>query len=390
MKKYLFVLSLFFCIIFSSTGFLSMETFASAKERVQENNPIVTGKSAFLIDAHSGTILFEKEADRMLPIASMTKIVGLGLVFDAIENGKIKTNQEVRISKNAAEQEGSEAFLDENKKYKIEDLIKSVIISSANDSMVALAEAVSGTEENFVMKMNNYAHDHGMKNSKFSNSTGLPCADHYSTARDMAVAYKVLMSNKLYKKYATTWMDELVHPSGRKTELVNTNRLVRFFKGTTGGKTGFTNEAGFCLVSSAKRQDLELIAVTLGEESSSNRFESVKALFNYGFDNFENRVIVRKGEKLCDVEIKNSIQKITAGYAGDDFVKLLKKGDKFECSTSIEQCEVKAPVTVNSKIANLIILDQHNIVIAEIPIVSHENIEKLRIKDITQKIYVAW
>ena len=391
MKKTIFILSFFLFGLFCVSGLASIGGFAKAKnDVVADTEPLVTAKSALLVDSASGNVIFEKDADRKLPIASMTKLVGLGVVLEALDEGKLGLDQKVTISQEAASMEGSEAFLDANNQYKIEDLIKTVVISSANDSMVALAECGSGSEKNFVRKMNEYANKIGMENSNFSNSTGLPCADHFSTARDMIKVYEKVKDHGVYKKFASVWIDELVHPSGRKTQLVNTNRLIRFYKGTTGGKTGFTNEAGFCLTASAKRHDMELIAVVMGESTSKDRFASVTNMFDFGFNNFENRVVVKKGDKICETQVKNSTIKKINGYAKDDFVKFLKKGDLFEYQTAVEMNELKAPFKEGEKIGSLLILDQNNIVTNEIDIVSGQDVDEIKIGDIVNKIYNNW
>ena len=391
MKKTIKILSFFIVCALLCLGLVYQSAGVAEAQAIGDKiSPDVTAKSALLVEKTSGIVLYENNADKKLPMASMTKLVGLGVVFDALEQGKIKLDQKVIVSKEAADMEGSEAFLDAGKLYLIEDLIKTVIISSANDSMVALAESVSGSESNFVRKMNELADDLGMNDSMFSNSTGLPCADHYSTPRDMVKIYKKICDNEVYKKYANVWIDELVHPSGRKTQLVNTNRLVKFYKGATGGKTGFTNEAGFCLTASAKKGDMELIAVVFGDESSKSRFASITSMFDYGFDNFENRVVVKKGEKVGAISIKGAKEKETAVYASKDYVRLLTKGEKFECNTALETYHVKAPISANTKVGSLLILDHNNIVVDEIDVVTGKDIEPIRAIDIMHDIFKVW
>lgn len=389
MKKTFKILSfILILIIFMSFGQMFVFDFAKAKAPQDEFQTSV--KAALLIDTNSKTVIFEKDADKKLPIASMTKLTGLAVVFDAIENGKIRLEQEITVSSNAASVEGSEAFLDANKRYKVEDLIKTVIISSANDSMVALAESTYGSEDNFVEKMNNLATELGMNNTRFSNSTGLPCADHYSTARDLVRVYEAVGSNAIYKKYAKIWIDELVHSSGRKTQLVNTNRLIRNYKGCTGGKTGFTNEAGYCLTASATRGDMNLIGVVIGSENSKLRFSAMTDLFDYGFNNFENRVVVKKDKPLCEISVKGSTIKTVQGFAREDYIKFLKKGEDFEYSTELQFDIIKAPVKAEQKVGSLLILDKNNIVIDEIDIITGQDIDKIKINEILDNIYVNW
>ncbi|MBP3581689.1 MAG: D-alanyl-D-alanine carboxypeptidase, partial [Clostridia bacterium] len=230
---------------------------------VPESNGYATGnsvqikaKSALLIDYHSGKVLFEKNATDRLPIASMTKLASLAVIFDALDKGVIKKNDDVIVSETAAAVGGSSAFLDAGSSYKVSELIKSIVVASANDSTVALAEFVAGTEELFVSRMNKFARDLNLNDTNFENSTGLPTENHYSSAFDMAHIYKTMCNNELYKKYAKIWMDDFIHPTGRKTGLVNTNRLVKTYDGLEGGKTGYTDSARFCLTASASRGGL--------------------------------------------------------------------------------------------------------------------------------------
>ena len=391
MKKSLKILSI---IMFSIFAILSINfnlPIAYAKNKNFTIDDVKSScKACLLVDSNSGTIVYEKDADKKLPIASMTKLVSLGVIFDAIDNGKLKLNQEIVVSENAASAEGSEAFLDANKKYKVEDLIKTVIISSANDSTIALAEAVSGSEQNFAKKMNELANDLEMLDSHFSNSTGLPTVDHYSTARDMSVIYAKIAENKIYKKYSKIWIDELVHPSGRKTGLVNTNRLIKNYPSCTGGKTGHTNEAGYCLTASAKKGDMNLIGVIIGGVDSKARFNSMSSMFNYGFDNFENRVVVKKESPICTAEIKNSVCKSISLYPKENYIKFLKKGEDFEFQTETEIFDLKAPISEYDKLGVLMILDKNNIVIKEIDLISNRNIEEIKVTEILDNIYKNW
>ena len=199
----------------------------------------ISSKSAILVDFDSETVVYEKNSNERLPIASMTKIASMAVIFDYIGKGIIKETDIVSISENAAHIGGSSAFLDAHSKYSVEDLIKTIIIASANDSTVALAEFVAGSEETFVSKMNKFVSSLGLIDTHFENSTGLPCDNHYSTAKDMVKIYKTMCDNTLYKKYSKIWMSDFVHPSGRKTGLVNTNRLIKNFDGVDGGNGHF-------------------------------------------------------------------------------------------------------------------------------------------------------
>ena len=279
-----------------------------------------------------------------------TKLISLGVIFNCINEGKLNLEQELIISENAASMEGSEAFLDAGKKYNVEDLIKTVIISSANDSTVALAEACFGSEDAFVEKMNELSDFLGMNDSHFTNSTGLPAVSHYSTARDLVLIYKYVKNNHIYKKYAKTWIDELNHSNNRKTGLVNTNRLVKSYSACTGGKTGFTNEAGYCLTASAKKGEMELIGVVIGAKDSKDRFSGMIDLFDTGFSNFENRVIVKKDQSICKYNVVGAKEKSIDLYPKEDYVKFLKKGQEYKYSIAIDLFNKKAPLKESDKL----------------------------------------
>ena len=258
-----------------------------------------SGDHILLLTApQTGQVLCEQNAQKRVPIASVTKIMTLILAFEAIESGEVSLEDPVLVSKNAAATEGSQAFLDAGSTYSLSDLIKTVIISSANDSCVAVAEYLAGSEPEFVLKMNERARLLGMENTNFATSTGLPYAGQYSTARDVALMAQELLNHELYFDWSTIWMDTLVHPSGRETELTNTNRLVRFFDGADGVKTGYSSEAGHCLAATAVRNDLRLLAVVLGYENSKQRFNHAQKLLLDGFARYDLVTVTRSGETV--------------------------------------------------------------------------------------------
>ena len=228
MKKPIIFLSLIFMFTFLTFP-ASENRVASAMPVAQSESeqPKISAKSALLLDYASNTVIYSKNADEKLPIASMTKLASLSIILDAIDKGAVKENDMVTVSETAAAVGGSSAFLDAGSSYKVSDLIKTVIIASANDSCVALAEHIAGSEDVFVARMNKLAKNLGLENTNFKNATGLPDKEHYSTAHDMAKIYRTVCNHRLYKKYSKIWMEDFIHPSGRKTGLVNTNRLIR-------------------------------------------------------------------------------------------------------------------------------------------------------------------
>ncbi len=344
-------------------------------------------KSALLYDAKSKTVIYSKDEHKRLPIASMTKLATLMLVFDAIDQGKLSEDQMVRISQSAADTEGSSAFLDAKSEYKLGDLIMTVIVASANDSAVALAEAVSGSEAAFANDMNRLAEELGLIDTHFINATGLPAVDHYSSAHDISIIYSQICDHPIYKKYSKIWMTELVHPSGRKTDIVNTNRLIRSYDGCDGGKTGYTKEAQYCLTASATRGDMRLIGVVIGAPTSKDRFNQMSDLFNFGFDNFENKVVISSKTPVCRVKVLRSKIKDVDVYASEDFVKFLKRGEDFKYSIKCETDDIKAAVYSGDKVGKLYVLDQNNLVICESDLVLHEDIAEIKIGEILHNIF---
>lgn len=347
-------------------------------------------KAALLMDANTNTIIFEKNMNDKLPIASMTKMMSLSVIFDAINSGKIDENSMVSVSENAASVEGSSAFLDANVSYKVSDLLKSIIIASANDSTVALAETVAGTEEHFVDLMNKKAKELKLENTHFSNATGLPTAEHYSSAYDCAMIYKTIMNNPYYTKYSNIWMDELTHPSARKTELVNTNRLVKTYKGCDSGKTGYTSEAKYCLTCSAKKGDMSLIAVVIGEPESKTRFKEVTDMFNYGFANFENKLVAKADDFVTEIKTRGGSKGFIKAMPEKDYYDFIKKGEKSQLGIGLVFEKVDAPVKVGDVVGQLVIYDTNQMVISQIPLIAVEADGKQTFKDCIIKIAQNW
>lgn len=377
-----FLVLLVLCFGFNVKSFKT-NTFAKT-EQIQ-----IKAKSALLIDYHSGKVLFEKNAEDRLPIASMTKLASLAVVFDAINKGAVKETENVVVSDTAAAVGGSSAFLDAGSSYKITELIKSVVVASANDSTVALAEHVAGSEELFVSRMNKFARDLHLNDTNFVNCTGLPAENHYSSAYDIANIYKTMCNNDLYKKYARIWMDDFMHPSGRKTGLVNTNRLVKTYDGIEGGKTGYTDAARFCLTASASRGGLRLIGVVIGADDSKTRFAEMSKLFNFGFANYENKCIVNSEIATAIVKFKSAKANVNV-YAEKDSYALLEKGSDETYSTDYELDEMKAPLKAGDVVGKLFIFDKNNMVVDEINLIVKDNVESIGVKESMRKLVETW
>jgi len=312
----------------------------------------VSAKSAYLMDYDSLTCVYKKEENLRLPIASMCKIMTLILCFDAVEDGRISFDDSVCVSERAASMGGSQVFLESGATYRADELIKSIAVCSANDSCVAMAEHICGDDMTFVDKMNERAKALGANDTLFANCTGLPKETQYSTAHDVALMFRELITHGEYFNFSKVWTEKFIHPKDRYTEMTNTNKLVRFYTGCDGGKTGFTNQAGFCLAATAKRGDMRVISVAIGAESSEKRFGGVKNMFDYAFSNYTKKVVVAEGEELSDPVIikggktdsvraaaerggyvfdrrSGSAAKITAEYIiGENISAPIKKGDK--------------------------------------------------------------
>ena len=272
----------------------------------------------------------EYEADKQMPPASITKIMTLLLVMEAIESGKLSFETEITASEHACSMGGSQIWLEPGEIFTVHELLKAAAIASANDASVALAEAVSGSEEAFVELMNQKAAELGMEKTVFKNCTGLDAEGHVSTAKDIARMSAALLSHEKIKEYSTVWMDSL---RNGETELTNTNKLVRFYKGCTGLKTGSTDEAGCCLAASAERGGMELISVTLGSPNTDERFAAGRKLLDYGFANFAVAKPIPPAEQLFDIPVNHGTADSIEPVFGKEKVFLLPKGQE----NSIEQ-----------------------------------------------------
>ena len=390
-KPIIFILILISTFIFGFQNLIfgagATGAFAISDELAK---PEITAKSALLIEYNTGAVIYEKNANERLPIASMTKLASLSLVFDAIEKGAIKPTDMVCVSENAASVGGSSAFLDAGSSYKVEDLIKTVVVASANDSTVALAEHVSGSEDVFVSKMNKLAESLGLKDTHFANSTGLPSENHYSSSHDIAMIYKTMCNNALYKKFSKIWMEDFIHPSGRKTGLVNTNRLVRTFEGIEGGKTGYTDSAKFCLTASASRSSLRLIGVIIGVTDSKTRFAEMSKLLSFGFSNYTNKQVVNSEIPIANVKINKSKENVDV-FAKNDIYKLLEKTDDSTFSVDYKINEdVKAPLKAGDKIGTVYVLDKNNMVVDEVDLIVKKEVDCEKWIDNLRRIVNAW
>ncbi len=340
----------------------------------------LTAKSAIMMDYDSGTIIFEKDKDKKLPIASMVKMMTIYLTFECLESGKITYDQKFTTSENASGMGGSQVFIDPYVKYSVKDLLRSVIMASANDASVALAEGISGCEKEFVNLMNSTAKKLGMNNTLYCNSTGLPAPEQYSTAVDCAILLKNLIKFDDYHKFSTIWMDSLTHPSGRKTELVNTNKLIRYYEGCDCGKTGSTSESGYCLTSSVKKENLRLITVVIGAKTGKDRFKESTTMYNYGFANYENKQLVDSDVVLKQLSTKKCKTEIAEIVPVENFFAFDKKGNSSNYDISLELPE-KIGATKNGEIVGRVIISKEGNVLKTIGLTVKNDVEGLTFVD---------
>ena len=350
----------------------------------------IRAKSAYLMDFSTKTPVYAKNEEVHLPIASMCKIMTLILAFDAIEAGELSLDEEIMVSERAASMGGSQVFLEANGRYAVRELLKSIVVCSANDSCVAIAERVAGSEDLFVEKMNEKARGLGANDTLFANCTGLPKEPQYSCAKDVAIMLKELLTHEEYFEFGKVWMDKFQHPQGRFTEITNTNKLVRFYDGCDGGKTGFTNEAGFCLAATAKRKDLRIISVVIGEESSKNRFDDVRTMFDFAFANYTATPLFEAGKALdINATIERGKENRVAIYPEKTVYAFTKRGEKANVSVEMQIKKVKAPIAKGDKVGELIVFKE-GIEIDRVSLLSANAVREANFLDCLREVARAW
>lgn len=314
-------------------------------------------KGAVLIDCNSGTVLQEKNSHDKLPLASITKVMSMLLIMEAIDSGKIAFDTKVTVSEHSYSMGGSQVWLEPGEIFTVDELMKAVAIHSANDATVALSEAVAGSEEAFVAMMNDKARELGMNDTNFLDCSGLTDNGQYSSAYDIAVmSRELLMKHPKITEYTTTWQAKFREnvPGKKPVSLDNTNKLVRFYDGTVGLKTGFTGMAGHCLAASAVRNGQQLISVVLGEPDSNTRFAESRKLLDYGFANFETTLINSMGEEVQQVQVKKGMQPTINAVYKEDVKLLLKKGEKGKIERIARiKSDLTAPVKAGQKIGEV-------------------------------------
>ncbi len=353
---------------------------------VQGAQPDTAGKSALLMDMTTGKVLYEKNSHEKLAPASVTKVMTMLLIMEAIDSGKISWNDTVTVSEAAAAKGGSQIYLKVGETMPVTDMLKSIAVSSANDCACAMAEHIAGSEDAFVEAMNRRAEELGMKDTHFVNCTGLDdgenAKEHLTSAYDIALMSRELMKNHPdIMKFTTIWMDSV---RGGAFGLANTNKLIRFYPGATGLKTGFTSAAGYCLSATAQREGLSLIAVVMGAATSQERFAACKSMLDFGFANYA--LVTPEMPQSTAVPVKLGHEKAVTALPAEESALLIDKSQRQSVTTHVELEEtVTAPVSKGQKLGTLTIKAGEQ-VLAQIPMVAQESVERLGFWELFRQI----
>lgn len=383
MNKKIKALIIVFATVVNTCAPLCMINARAAK-------PEISSKSAILMEATTGEVIFESSPDEKVPPASITKIMTLILIFEALERGDIKLDEMVTTSAEAAGMGGSNVYLEEGEILTVDDMIKCIAISSANDASYAMGERIGGTIDNFVEMMNNKAKELGMKNTHFVNCHGLDAKEHYSTARDVAIMSRELITkHPKVTQYSTTWMDTIIHKTRRGEKefgLSNTNKLVRTYEGITGLKTGSTSNAGYCLSATAKRGDISLIAVVMNAKDHKSRFSDCKTLLDYGFSNC--KVYVSDvSDKYYEIKVSKGKSDKIYGKVGEEFQKIFvgeDNSDNVRYEVNLLE-EIEAPIDKDDVVGHIIFYENDE-EIGMLEICSTSEIKKAEYMDCIKRV----
>lgn len=349
--------------------------------------PSAMPRSYILMDYDTGTVMTEYEADAPMPIASVTKVMTMLLCMEAVQAGKITMEDMVTASEYACSMGGSQIYLEPGEQMSVTDMLKSIAVSSANDASVAMAEHIMGSESSFVEAMNERAKSLGMNNTNFENCNGLDTENHYSSARDVAIMSRELLKHPKIHSFLNIWMDTV---RDGKFGLSNTNKLIRFYDGAMGIKTGSTSLAKYCLSAAAKRDGLTLVSVVLGAETTNERFSVAKELLNYGFANYKVATFVEANQEVGIVTVKKGKSEKVAVHTGSDYKRLTEKQNNTEFEKNIILPDsIKAPIKKGQEIGKMELKDKGK-VIGEVPLVAAENVEKTATTDVFLGILKQW
>ena len=367
MKKVLLIIMSF---LFLTLGVKAEEDFAP------------NAKSAILVDNLSGKVLYEKNADEKLPPASMTKLGSMLLIMEAIDNGSLKLEDKVTISEEAANMGGSQVFLQAGEVYSVHDLLKGIAIASGNDAVVAMAEKIGGSQSAFVEMLNKRLKEIGAVNTNFVNAHGLDAEGHYSTARDMSIIARELLKHKKILEYTSIYEEYLEKNDGSRIWLVNTNKLVRFYEGVDGLKTGFTKTAGYCLTATAKKDNFRLVSVVMGEDTTENRSSDTVKMLNYAFNTFKINIIKTKGEVLGKVRVehgKEDVANIVLSMDATELLKITDPATNYKFNLLVDK--IKAPVKNGDVVGLAQIIDDDGNIVDEVDVTVEKDVKKANILD---------
>ncbi|WP_256710489.1 D-alanyl-D-alanine carboxypeptidase family protein [Paenibacillus sp. FSL H8-0548] len=358
------LLILVFTIAMPAAVFAAVEPTPPPTNQAPAVNLAASARSAILMDADSGTVIFEKNSHDKLPPASITKIMTLLLIMEALDDGKIKLTDKVQTSEYAASMGGSQIFLEPGEEMSVEDMIKGIALASGNDASVAMAEKLAGTEQQFVAMMNERAQQLGMNDTLFSNPNGLPVANHVSSAHDIAVMSRELLKHSEVTKYTGLYQDYLRKTSAKPFWLVNTNKLVRFYNGADGLKTGFTSEAKYCLSATAQRDNMRVIAVVMGEPDTKTRNAEVSQMFDYTFAQYMNHSIIKEGDSMGTLQIEKGTAPELPLVAKHAYSVLLKKGSQTKDIRYELKIDgpLKAPIQIGQPIGKLVVYQGEQVI----------------------------
>ncbi len=349
-----------------------------------------TSTSYILMEAGSGKPLVTFNENERMPVASICKLMTSLLTLEALDRGEITLDTMFVASKHAAAVEGSQAFLDAGSQYSVADLLKSVIVASANDSAIVLAEGLSGSEEVFVTRMNERAKALGMTNTNYTNATGLTTKDQYSTAYDTCLILRETNKHELYGEYARIWMDSLTHPSGRETELVNTNRLIKYYPYCVDGKTGYTDEAGYCLSSVAEKDGLKLVAVALNCDNAGARFYESMKMYDYGFANYSIKTVLSATDFVAEIDTNRASIDIARVGITNDIVYLYDKQSEDVYDLRYDMPEVIGAGHMAGDVIGSIQLVVGDEVVSRADVVLLEDVIGHKMNDVFEKIFQGW
>ena len=359
----------------------------NTEENINSDTSLIPNATAgVLMDATTGEIIFEKNKDEKLAVASMTKMVAQIIILESIESGKIKWSDTVTTSANASGMGGSQIYLTTGEEMTVEDMMKGISMASANDATVAMAEFIAGSEVEFVEMMNKKVKDLGLKNTFFKNCTGLDEEGHYSSAYDMAIIARELLKHEKILEFSSVYEDYLREDTDNKFWLVNTNKLVRFYDGADGLKTGHTDAAKYCLAATAKRDDFRLIAIVLGEENSQTRNSETMSLLDYGFNNYKIEILKTKDDIVKEISLdKATSPKISLVPLNDIAILSKKSADTKKYTYDIKITNNNLPLKIGDEVGKIIVKDSDNNKVKEEVLTVTENVDKLNFLELFSK-----